>query len=86
MQDLVARDQFIRNAFSGDKMVQLWLGKPNSLDDAIKLATEIEVVRKLEALNIQSTIARALEEKSRAHTPTQESSALQTVTETLKEV
>ncbi|KAL7877231.1 hypothetical protein SRHO_G00038740 [Serrasalmus rhombeus] len=46
--DMLAKDHFVTNVGKGDVRMQLRAAKPRSLEDAITLATELEVLRELE--------------------------------------
>lgn len=48
-QDLLAKDHFIANVGNGDLRVSLRSAKPTSLEDAINLAAELELIRGLES-------------------------------------
>ena len=47
-QDLLARDQFITHVSTGDFRISLRSAKPTTLDAAIQLASEMELLRNLE--------------------------------------
>lgn len=47
-RDLFARDHFIEHVGSGDLRVQLRSAKPSTLEEAVNLASELELIRSLE--------------------------------------
>lgn len=54
---MLDQDHFVNTIFSGEGQVQLHLGMAHSLDEAIKLATETELVQKLGTLDTQDNKA-----------------------------
>lgn len=44
-QDLLACDHFMANVGSGELRIQLQSAKPLTLEDAINIATELEIIR-----------------------------------------
>lgn len=52
-QDLLARDHFMANVGSGELRIQLRSAKPPTLEDAISVATELELIRDLERTELK---------------------------------
>lgn len=53
-RDMLARDQFLTHFVAGDFRVSLRRAKPKTLDDAIDLASEIELLKNLEQTHMTS--------------------------------
>lgn len=64
-RDLFARDHFIEHVGSGELRVNLRSAKPLTLEDAINLASELELIRSLEQTRMDSdTKVRGVVERS----------------------
>lgn len=47
-RDMLARDQFVTHFTAGDLCISLCAAKPKTLESAIRLAAEMELLRNLE--------------------------------------
>lgn len=66
-RDMLARDQFVTHFASGDFRVSLRTAKPKTLESAVHLATEMELLRKLEhsSVAIDARVRGVTENKSK---------------------
>uniref|UniRef100_A0A1A8PU43 Retrotransposon gag domain-containing protein n=1 Tax=Nothobranchius rachovii TaxID=451742 RepID=A0A1A8PU43_9TELE len=62
-QDLLTKDQFIAHVGNGDMSVCLRSAKPASLEAAINLAAELELIRGLETSSVSDARVRGITEK-----------------------
>uniref|UniRef100_A0A8C6LYF6 Peptidase A2 domain-containing protein n=1 Tax=Nothobranchius furzeri TaxID=105023 RepID=A0A8C6LYF6_NOTFU len=62
-QDLLAKDQFIAHVGNGDMRVSLRSAKPASLEAAINLAAELELIKGLETSSVSDARVRGMTEK-----------------------
>ena len=64
-RDLFARDHFIEHVGNGDLRISLRTAKPQTLEGAINLAAELELIRSLEQTRLHTdTQVRAIEKSS----------------------
>lgn len=59
-QDLLARDHFVAHVGSGDMRIHLRSAKPATLESAINLASELELIRNLEHTYCSDSKVRGL--------------------------
>ena len=67
-RDMLARDQFLTHFATGDFRISLRRSKPNTLEDAIDLASEIELLRNLEQTHLMpdAKVRGVVEHKSKS--------------------
>uniref|UniRef100_A0A1A7XWF2 CCHC-type domain-containing protein n=2 Tax=Iconisemion striatum TaxID=60296 RepID=A0A1A7XWF2_9TELE len=62
-QDLLAKDQFVAHVGNGDLRVSLRSAKPETLEAAINLAAELELIKGLETSSLSDAKVRGIAEK-----------------------
>ncbi|XDV37980.1 hypothetical protein PO909_007483 [Leuciscus waleckii] len=66
--DMLARDQFLTHFATGDFRISLRRAKPNTLEDAIDLASELELLRNMEQTHLMpdAKVRGVVENKSKS--------------------
>lgn len=67
-RDMLAKDHFLTHFASGDFRISLRTAKPNTLEDAINLASEMELLRNLEQTHLMpdAKVRGVIEHKSKS--------------------